>query len=73
MKKIRALFKLLLDVLKDDRAEIVLSDKQLSLLRELKIGKMLYRITSVFEGKKDIDKVIERLAVKNAMDDIDEQ
>lgn len=34
-------------------------------LREKVIGKTVYRIRSVFEGKKDIDKTLERLAVKN--------
>lgn len=36
-------------------------------LREKVIGKTVYRIKSVFEGKKDIDRTLERLAVKNAM------
>ena len=34
-------------------------------LREKVIGKTVYRVKSVFEGKKDIDKTLERLAVKN--------
>lgn len=36
-------------------------------LREKAIGKTVYRIRSVFEGKKDIDETLERLAVKNAV------
>ena len=35
-------------------------------LREKVIGKTVYRVRSLFEGKKDIDKTLERLAVKNA-------
>lgn len=35
-------------------------------LREKVIGKTVYRVRSLFERKKDIDKTIERLAVKNA-------
>lgn len=31
------------------------------------IGKVLYRLTSLFEGSKDIDKTMERLAIQNAM------
>jgi hypothetical protein len=35
--------------------------------REVSIGKVLYRLTSLFEGSKDIDKTMERLAIRNAM------
>jgi hypothetical protein len=35
--------------------------------REVSIGKVLYRLTSLFEGSKDIDKTMERLAIQNAM------
>lgn len=35
--------------------------------REVTIGKVLYRLTSVFEGGKDIDATMERLAVQNAV------
>ena len=35
--------------------------------REITIDKVLYRLTSIFEGSKDIDKTIERLAVQNAV------
>lgn len=35
--------------------------------REVSIGKVLYRLTSIFEGSKDIDKTMERLAIQNAM------
>ena len=34
--------------------------------REVKIGKMLYCLTSIFEGKKDIDKTVEQLAIRRA-------
>jgi len=36
--------------------------------REVTIGKVLYRLTSVFEGTKDLDKTMERLAIQNAID-----
>ncbi|MFV0241053.1 MAG: hypothetical protein ACK5H4_13560 [Lacrimispora sphenoides] len=35
--------------------------------REVSIGNVLYRLTSIFEGSKDIDKTMERLAIQNAM------
>lgn len=41
--------------------------KKPSSYREVTIGKVLYRLTSVFEGSKDIDKTMERLAVQNAV------
>ncbi|MVB12517.1 hypothetical protein CAFE_32570 [Caprobacter fermentans] len=41
--------------------------KKPSSYREVTIGKVLYRLTSVFEGSKDIDKAMERLAVQNAV------
>ncbi len=31
--------------------------------REITIGKVLYRLTSMFEGTKDLDKTMERLEV----------
>lgn len=34
--------------------------------REVKIGKMLYCLTSIFEGKKDLDKTVEQLAIRRA-------
>ncbi|MGF7145046.1 hypothetical protein HNQ56_003482 [Anaerotaenia torta] len=40
---------------------------KVSAYREVSIGKMLYRLTSLFEGSKDIDKTMERLAIQNAM------
>jgi len=43
------------------------SRKKTSSYREVTIGKVLYRLTSVFEGSKDIDKTMERLAVQNAV------
>ena len=34
--------------------------------REVKIGKVLYCLTSIFEGKKDLDKTVEQLAIRRA-------
>jgi len=38
--------------------------------REVKIGRTLYRVTSVFLGEKDLGKSLEQLAVRKAMTDI---
>ena len=38
--------------------------------REVKIGKTMYRVTSVFLGEKDLAKTLEQLAVRKAMTDI---
>lgn len=35
--------------------------------REVTIGKVLYRLTSIFEGSKDIDKTMEQLAIQNTV------
>lgn len=37
---------------------------------EMKIGKTLYRITSVYLGKIDLDKALEDLAVKKILREI---
>ena len=33
--------------------------------REVKIGDTIYRLTSRFEGNKDLDATLQRLAIKN--------
>ena len=38
--------------------------------REVKIGRTMYRVTSVFLGEKDLGKTLEQLAVRKAMTDI---
>ena len=38
--------------------------------REVKIGKTIYRVTSVFLGEKDLGKTLEQLAIRKAMTDI---
>ena len=38
--------------------------------REVKIGKVIYRVTSVFLGEKDLCQTLEQLAVRKAMTDI---
>lgn len=35
--------------------------------KEIKIGKTLYRVTSVFTGEKDLGQTLEQLAVRRAM------
>ncbi|MEY8232382.1 hypothetical protein AALA82_12255 [Oscillospiraceae bacterium 50-16] len=35
--------------------------------KEIKIGKTLYRVTSVFTGEKDLGETLEQLAVRRAM------
>ena len=37
--------------------------------REVKIGKTLYRVTSIFTGEKDLGKTLESLAIRCAMTD----
>ena len=37
-----------------------------SVHREVKIGKTIYRLTSKYEGEKDLDATLQRLAVKQA-------
>ena len=38
--------------------------------REVKVGKVIYRVTSVFLGEKDLCQALEQLAVRKAMTDI---
>lgn len=38
--------------------------------KEVKIGRTLYRVTSVFLGEKDLGKTLEQLAIRKAMTDI---
>ena len=38
--------------------------------KEVKIGKTLYRVTSVFLGEKNLGESLEQLAVRKAMTDI---
>ena len=45
--------------------EPVASDK------EVRIGKTLYRVTSVFSGEKDLGRTLEQLAVRRAMTELD--
>ena len=39
--------------------------------KEVSIGKTLYRVTSVFSGKKDLSRTLEQLAVRRAMTELD--
>ncbi|MDD4494684.1 MAG: hypothetical protein PHV32_10140 [Eubacteriales bacterium] len=38
--------------------------------KEVKVGKTIYRVTSVFLGEKDLGKTLEQLAIRKAMTDI---
>lgn len=38
--------------------------------KEVKVGKTIYRVTSVFLGEKDLGKTLEQFAVRKAMTDI---
>jgi len=38
--------------------------------REVKIGRTVFRVTSVFKGEKDLAKALEQLAIRKAMTDI---
>lgn len=39
--------------------------------KEVRIGKTLYRVTSVFSGEKDLARTLEQLAVRRAMTELD--
>ena len=39
--------------------------------KEIRIGKTLYRVTSVFSGEKDLGRTLEQLAVRRAMTELD--
>ena len=38
--------------------------------KEVRIGKTLYRVTSVFSGEKDLGRTLEQLAVRRAMTEL---
>ena len=46
------------------------TNKQSTTYKEVKIGKTIYRVTSVFLGEKDLGKTLEQLAIRKAMTDI---
>ncbi|MFT8890145.1 MAG: hypothetical protein ABF904_15285 [Ethanoligenens sp.] len=48
----------------------VLSSSPSTSYKEVKIGKTLYRVTSVFSGEKDLGNALEQLAVRRAMTDL---
>jgi hypothetical protein len=39
--------------------------------KEVRIGKTLYRVTSVFSGEKDLGRTLEQLAVRHTMTELD--
>ena len=39
--------------------------------KEIRIGKTLDRVTSVFSGEKDLGRTLEQLAVRRAMTELD--
>ncbi len=40
--------------------------------KEVKIGKTIYRVTSIFSGEKDLGKTLEQLALRRAMAELTE-
>ncbi|MCD8370493.1 MAG: hypothetical protein LUC94_09285 [Clostridiales bacterium] len=38
-----------------------------SAYREIRIGRTIYRVTSVFSGEKELGKALEQIAVRRAM------
>ncbi|GFI50602.1 hypothetical protein IMSAGC020_01811 [Lachnospiraceae bacterium] len=38
--------------------------------KEVRIGKTIYRVTSVFTGEKDLGETLEQLAVRRAMAEV---
>ena len=41
--------------------------------KEVKIGRTVYRVTSIFTGEKDLGETLEQLAVRRAMAEINTQ
>jgi hypothetical protein len=41
--------------------------------REVKIGKTLYRVTSVFAGEKELGPALEKLAVRRVIEEMDDR
>jgi len=39
--------------------------------REVKIGRTLYRVTSVFKGEKELGPTLEKLAAQRVIDEMD--
>lgn len=46
------------------------NNQPLTTYKEVKMGKTIYRVTSVFLGEKDLGKTLEDLAISKAMTDI---
>jgi hypothetical protein len=42
-----------------------------SSFREVKIGRTLYQVTSVFTGEKELGPTLEKLAAQHVLDDMD--
>ena len=38
--------------------------------KEVKIGKTIYRVTSLFSGEKELGKTLEQLAIRRAMSEV---
>ena len=38
--------------------------------REVKIGRTLYRVTSVFKGEKELGSTLEKLAIRHVLDEL---
>ena len=39
--------------------------------REVKIGRTLYQVTSIFTGEKELGSTLEKLAVRRALEELD--
>lgn len=46
-------------------------NKPFASYKEVRIGKTLYRVTSVFSGEKDLARTLEQLAMRRAMTELD--
>jgi len=44
--------------------------KQKSTYRKIQIGKATYHVTSVFTGEKELGSILERLAVRRVLDEM---
>ncbi len=48
----------------------MLSKEPVTSYKEVKIGRTVYRVTSVFSGEKDLGKTLEELVIRRAMEEL---
>ena len=55
-----------------DKMEVQMNEqnKPATSYKEVRIGNTIYRVTSVFNGEKDLGKTLEQLAIRRAMDEL---